>query len=95
MQRNFGADIAWEAMVPLANEDRDLLARPEADVLRDAFLAASIGDDIRLNQFVRVATRLRDELGYEWPDLYGNVMYRLLDEAEPGRAVFWHSRLYT
>jgi hypothetical protein len=95
LQRNFGADIAWEAMVPLANEDRDLLARPEADVLRDAFLAASIGDDIRLNQFVRVATRLRDELGYEWPDLYGNVMYRLLDEAEPGRAVFWHSRLYT
>ncbi|KAK0392130.1 hypothetical protein NLU13_1628 [Sarocladium strictum] len=95
LQHERGAEAAWEAMSPLAKEGCHLLAHPNAGLLRDAFLEAAVGDDVRLNEFVGVANALRDRLGYEWPDLYGNVLYRLLDAAEPGRAMLWHSRLYS
>lgn len=94
-QREYGAEAAWVAMAPLADDGCDLLTQPDADELRTAFLGAAIDDDLRVHQFVEVATRLRRDYDFEWPDLYGNVLYRLLDEPEPSRALFWHSRLYS
>ncbi|KAH8174286.1 pentatricopeptide repeat domain-containing protein [Sarocladium implicatum] len=91
----FGPEAAWQSMSLLRQADLRLLARRDADLLRDAFLQAAIGDDLRLHEFVQVVKALEECHGFEWADLYGNVMYNLLDEGESGRAVFWHSRLYS
>ncbi|KAL2211911.1 hypothetical protein CC79DRAFT_1329200 [Sarocladium strictum] len=94
-QRESGGEAAWAAMAPLADDGCVILTLPDADELRTAFLVAAIDDDVRIHHFVQVATRLRRDYDFEWPDLYGNVLYRLLDEPEPSRALFWHSRLYS
>lgn len=90
-----GPDAAWQSMSLLRTSELRLLARKDADLLRDAFLHAAIGDDLRLHEFVRVVEALETHHGFEWVDLYGNIMYNLLDEGDSGRAAFWHSRLYT
>lgn len=71
----------------------NLIAKSDADALRDEVLSAALLDDKRIAALVNVAQQLYLEKGFQWPDLYMKLIHSFLDQGRYDDAVRWHLQL--
>lgn len=92
--RNPKAETTWDYFLDLRSRANfSPIVDPSSELLRDYILLAALKDATRLAVFFLVAQHLRDELDFEWPELYARIVHHFLGHADYDAARLWHLRL--
>ncbi|KAH7152971.1 hypothetical protein EDB81DRAFT_790157 [Dactylonectria macrodidyma] len=85
---------AWGQFLELREKgDFSSIIEPYADSLRNNILTAALRDSNRMEVLYEVVQHLKNELKFEWPELYTRVLHSYLGQAKYTTAYLWHLRL--
>ncbi|KAI5458395.1 hypothetical protein BGZ63DRAFT_416090 [Mariannaea sp. PMI_226] len=94
VRRYLWEEAVWEHFLDLRNRASfSSIIDPRAEPLRNRILTAALSNESRLVVFYQVVQHIRDELNFEWPELYTRVIHHYLGNNEYDAAYMWHLRL--
>ncbi|KJZ75674.1 hypothetical protein HIM_04831 [Hirsutella minnesotensis 3608] len=94
LKRERGIGGAWAVFKSMRQRRLlSLLARPEAELLRDGMLAAALGHRKRTDIIIQAAQSMLATDGFSWPDLYLRIIHAALSKAWYKDALNWHTQL--
>ncbi|KAH6994841.1 hypothetical protein EDB80DRAFT_728008 [Ilyonectria destructans] len=87
-------DRAWDLFLSFRGTGNfSPIVDRHAESFRNNILSAALNDSTRMPVFYEIAQHLRNELKFEWPELYTRILHFYLDQAEYDTAYLWHLRL--